>query len=148
MYGSLVPILKLLAAFAFCAGFWNCYVTRLLWKEKHCSSTLAKLVDSRIRRNVRVSNGRYGHRISPYEATGIYVCTINGKERRFKVTRYDAFGKLPSQPRVIYLTRFPRHAYLREFMNIPQILRAFLWLLAGVLFWTFADGIASGMIVL
>ena len=147
MYEKLSPILYILAVLAFCAGFWNCYVTRLLWKEKHCSSTLAKLVDSRIRQNVKVRSGRYSHTVSPYEATGTYVCTINGKERRFKVTRYDAYGKLPGQPRVIYLTRFPRHAYLREFMNISEIHRAMLWLIYAVLLWLFADLFGPGGLI-
>lgn len=147
MYERLSPILYILAVLAFCAGFWNCYVSRLLWKEKHCSSTLARLVDSQIRRNVKVRSGRYSHTVSPYEATGFYICTINGKERRFKVTRYDAYGKLPQQPRVIYLTRFPRHAYLREFMNIDEMQRALLWFLYAALLWLMADLFGPGGLI-
>lgn len=30
MYERLSPILYILAVLAFCAGFWNCYVSRLL----------------------------------------------------------------------------------------------------------------------
>ena len=145
-----IALLRILAAADLCLALWNLYVARLLWKEKHCASTVAKLTDVRSKENVRVrKHGVSGPFVTvPHSSTGTYVYTVGGKDYRIKGWQHIAPGKLPKQPRVVYLKRFPKHAYLDcELMHLPELLRSFMSLMLSVGLWVLAQGLADGSIV-
>ena len=147
---DIVLLLRFLAAIALCCMIWNVYMLWCFRQKKHRSITVAKLVDFQSKQNVRArKRGVSGPIVTvPHSSTGTYVYTAGGKDYRLKGWAHVPPGKLPKQPRVVYLTRFPRHAYLDcELMALPEILRAFMWLLAGICFWTLADAIADGWII-
>lgn len=143
-------LIRFFAIAAACGALWNIYVARLLWKEKQCSSTVATLVDIRSKKNVRVrKHGVTGSFVTvPHSSTGTYIYTVDGKDYRLKGWQHIAPGNLPKQPRVVYLNRFPRHAYLDcELMYLPELSLAFMYLMIAICLWMLEHEIAAGLIV-
>ncbi len=143
-------LIRLFAFAAACGALWNIYLARLLWKEKKCASTIATMIDIKSEENVRVGKpGAKGSFMTvPHSSTGTYVYTVDGKDYRLKGWQHVAPEKLPKQPRVVYLVRFPRHAYLDcELMYLPALPRALIYLLTAIGLWLIEYATAAGLFI-
>ena len=145
-----VVLMRIFTVIAICFALWNIYVVRLLWTKKHCASTIAPLIKVRSKKNVRVrERGVSGPFVTvPHSSTGTYRYSVEGRDYHLKGWQHISPGKLPKQPRVVYWKRFPKHAYLDcELMFVPEILWAFMSLLAALCLWCVAQGFANGRII-
>ena len=143
-------LLRLSAAICLGGLIWNMYLLWCFKREKCRSVTVARLTDIKSKQNVRArKRGVSGPIVTvPHSSTGTYVYTVSGRDYRLKGWAHVPPGKLPKQPRVVHLTRFPSHAYLDcELMTLPEILRAFMWLMLGLCLWMLADATAAGLII-
>lgn len=118
-----------------CAGLYNVYLLLLFRSNKHRSATVAKLVNIKTTKNARVrkEGSKMRTKTVPHLSTGTYTYEVNGKEYQLTGWQASAPGQLPKMPRVVYLTRHPRHAYLDcEMMYLPEILHTMIWLMLGI----------------
>ena len=109
-------ILILASGIAILIGFWNLMIAILGCFPKCRVNSLGTLAKTNTLKNVPLKHGGCIPNLTKYT----YIYTVNGKQYKYSDEKRTHKRNLFSKVTMVYVKRFPRHAYPNKFTGFKE----------------------------